>query len=160
MKNNRKKFYIALAIILSILILFVGILFANINGDKICKSTYVNNINIGRLTKKQASEKLNKIYNINEIKFKYNDKVFKLSPEKIEFYYEIDKTVNEAYSLNRSENFLEDLKKTIKSLTRQKNSINLSIKYNSNKLKSYIKNLAKDINVPMENAELKIEGYK
>ena len=42
MKNNRKKIYIALAIVLSILILFVGMLFININGDKICKSTYVN----------------------------------------------------------------------------------------------------------------------
>ena len=87
MKNNRKKIYIALAIILSILILFVGMLFININGDKICKNTYVNNVNIGKLTKKQASDKLNKIYNINEIKFNYDDKVFKLSPEKIEFYY-------------------------------------------------------------------------
>ena len=159
MKNSNKKIYIVLAIILSILLLFVGILFANINGDKICKNTYINNVNIGKLTKKQASDKLNKIYNIDKINFKYNDRVFKLSPEKIDFYYDIDKTVNEAYSLNRNGNFLEDLKKTIKSLIGQKNITNLSIKYNSNKFKSYMKDISKDIDISMENAELKIEGY-
>ena len=61
MKNINKKVWIVLGIILAILFIFIGTLAFIINGDKICKNTYVNEINIGELTKDEASEKLKNI---------------------------------------------------------------------------------------------------
>ena len=74
MKNINKKIWIVLGIILSVCFIFIGTLTVIINGDKICKNTYINDTNIGELTKEQASEKLKNIYNEDNIEFKYNDK--------------------------------------------------------------------------------------
>ena len=81
MKNINKKIGVVLGIILFIIFIFIGILSIIINGDKISKNTYINDINIGELTKNQANEKLQNIYSIEDIKFRYNDRVFILYPK-------------------------------------------------------------------------------
>ena len=91
MKNINKKIGVVLGIILFIIFIFIGILSIIINGDKISKNTYINDINIGELTKNQANEKLQNIYSIEDIKFKYNDRVFILYPKEIDFSYDIEK---------------------------------------------------------------------
>ena len=158
MKNINKKIYIALGIILFISIIGVGSLSVSINGKKICKNTYVNNINIGNLTKTQAIEKLESLYKLSNIEFKYNNNTFKLDPNKINFNYDIDKTVDNAFSINRNGTFIENIKKTISSFIGKKNIINLSINYNEENLKSYIDSLAKKINVSVKNATISIQG--
>ena len=42
MKNINKKIWIVLGIILSVCFIFIGTLTVIINGDKICKNTYIN----------------------------------------------------------------------------------------------------------------------
>ena len=126
MKNINKKIWIVLGIILSVCFIFIGTLTVIINGDKICKNTYINDTNIGELTKEQASEKLKNIYNEDNIEFKYNDKKFIVLAKEIDFYYDIDNTVEQAYGLNRnSPLILRDLF----SFLCLKNSFNLLIKY-------------------------------
>ena len=95
MKNINKKIWIVLGIILSVCFIFIGTLTVIINGDKICKNTYINDTNIGELTKEQASEKLKNIYNEDNIEFKYNDKKFIVLAKEIDFYYDIDNTVEQ-----------------------------------------------------------------
>lgn len=158
MKNISKKIGIVLGIILLNLFIFIGILAVIINGDKISKNTYINNINIGELTKAQASEKLKNIYNVEVIKFKYNDIEYTLSPKAIDFSYDIDKSVEQAYNLNRNGSFIDNLKKTINSFVGNKNIFKLSINYNKEKLNSYIEDLSKDINVSMKNASIEIKN--
>ena len=158
MKNINKKIWIVLGIILSVCFIFIGTLIVIINGDKICKNTYINDTNIGELTKEQASEKLKNIYNEDNIEFKYNDKKFIVLAKEIDFYYDIDNTVEQAYGLNRKGSFIDNLKITINSLRGYKNTLKLSINYNKDKLKSYIEGLSKDINVSMKNASIKIEN--
>ena len=85
MKNINKKIWIVLGIILSVCFIFIGTLTVIINGDKICKNTYINDTNIGELTKEQASEKLKNIYNEDNIEFKYNDKKFIVLAKKLIF---------------------------------------------------------------------------
>ena len=158
MKYINKKIWIVLGIILSVCFIFIGTLTVIINGDKICKNTYINDTNIGELTKEQASEKLKNIYNEDNIEFKYNDKKFIVLAKEIDFYYDIDNTVEQAYGLNRKGSFIDNLKITINSLRGYKNTLKLSINYNKDKLKSYIEGLSKDINVSMKNASIKIEN--
>ena len=122
------------------------------------QNTYINDTNIGELTKDQASKKLKNIYNEDDIEFKYNDKKFIISAKEIDFSYDIDKTVEQAYGLNRKGSFIDNLKITINSLIGDKNILKLYINYNKDKLKSYIESLSKDINVSMKNASIKIES--
>ena len=158
MKNINKKIGVVLGIILFIIFIFIGILSIIINGDKISKNTYINDINIGELTKNQANEKLQNIYSIEDIKFRYNDRVFILYPKEIDFSYDIEKTVEQAYNLNRNGSFIDNSKKTINSFMGEKNTLKLSITYNKDKLNSYIESLSKDINVSMKNASIKIQN--
>ncbi len=158
MKNINKKIWIVLGVILAICFIFVVTLAFIINEDKICKNTYINDTNIGELTKDQASKKLKNIYNEDDIEFKYNDKKFIISAKEIDFSYDIDKTVEQAYGLNRKGSFIDNLKITINSLIGDKNILKLYINYNKDKLKSYIESLSKDINVSMKNASIKIES--
>ena len=158
MKNSNKKIYILLGSILIFFFIFILIVFIIINGNKICKNTYINDINIGELTKIQAIEKIKNIYHVDDIEFKYNGKKFILSSKEIDFYYDIEKTVEEAYNLNRKGSFIENIKKTINSALGDKNTIELYINYSKDKLKLYIKYLAKDIDVYVKNASLSIEG--
>ena len=160
MKNINKKIWIVLGIILSVCFIFIGTLTVIINGDKICKNTYINDTNIGELTKEQASKKLKKVYNTENIEFKYNDKKFTILTKEIDFSYDIDKTVEQAYSLNREGSFIDNSKKTINSLMGDTNTIKLSISYNKDKLKSYIESLSKDINVSVKSAKISIENSK
>ena len=160
MKNINKKIWIVLGIILSVCFIFIGTLTVIINGDKICKNTYINDTNIGELTKEQASEKLKNIYNEDNIEFKYNDKKFIVLAKEIDFYYDIDNTVEQAYGLNRKGSFIDNLKITINSLRGYKNTLKLSINYNKDKLKSYIESLSKDINVSVKSAKISIENSK
>jgi len=158
MKNINKKMGIILGIILTLILVFMGVLASIINGDKICKNTYINDINIGKLTKEQAIEKLENMYSVDNIEFKYNDKKFILPSKEIDFYYNIDKTIEEAYNLNRNGSFIANLKQTISSIMGNKNIFKLSISYNKDKLKSYIEGIEKDINVSMQNATIDIKG--
>ena len=90
---------------------------------KIVKNTYIN-ANISNLTKTQAKLELEKIYNIDNLEFNYMDKSWKIDPKKIDLSYNIDKTIKDAYDLNRSGNFIENLTKTIKSNFGNKNKLN------------------------------------
>ena len=81
MKNINKKIWIVLGIILSVCFIFIGTLTVIINGDKICKNTYINDTNIGELTKEQASEKLKNFFYEDGVGQsegnKLNNKIFK-----------------------------------------------------------------------------------
>lgn len=158
MKNTNKKIGILLGIILVIFLLAIVSLSIIINGDKICKGTYVEDINIGNLTKTQAIEKLEALYKLDNIEFMYKDRKFKIEPNEINFNYDITKTVEDAYKINRKGTFIENLRQTISSLIGKKNIINLSVNYNKEKLKSYIKELSNEINIPMKNASINIQN--
>ena len=133
MKNINKKIWIVLGIILSVCFIFIGTLIV-INGDKICKNTYINDTNIGELTKEQASEKLKNIYNEDNIEFKYNDKKFIVLAKEIDFYYDIDNTVEQAYGLNRKGSFIDNLKITIEDIKILLNYLLTIIKISLNRI--------------------------
>ena len=134
MKNINKKIWIVLGIILSVCFIFIGTLTVIINWDKICKNTYINDTNIGELTKEQASEKLKNIYNEDNIEFKYNDKKFIVLAKEIDFYYDIDNTVEQAYGLNRKGSFIDNLKITLEDIKILLNYLLTIIKISLNRI--------------------------
>lgn len=158
MKNINKKIGIIIGVVFAALLVFMGAIGLVINGDKICKNTYINYINVGGLTKNEASEELKKIYKIDNLELKYENNKFEISPSDIELSYDIDSTVESAYNTNRNASFIENIKKTISSFMGEKNTFKLDVNYNKEKLKTYIEGLSKDIDVSMKNASINIEN--
>ena len=122
--GNKKRIYSLVGIVIAIILLFITTIGSQISGDKIVKNTYINNTNISNLTKTQAKLELEKIYNIDNLEFNYMDKSWKIDTKKIDLSYNIDKAIEDAYNLNRSGNFIENIAKTIKSNLGKKIKLN------------------------------------
>lgn len=158
MHKAKNNVYIAIGIIVATLILFIGIMYTQINGDKIAKNTYVGDTNIGNLTKDEAKSMLKDKLNIGAIKLSFNDKQWSLAPSEIEASYDVDETIERAYSFNRNNNILDSLSKTIKTNFGSINSIDMVVNYNEEKLKSKLEKIKSDIDIEVKNATLDISG--
>ncbi len=158
MGKNKKIIYSLIGIIIAIILLFTVTIGMQISGDKIVKNTYINNTNISKLTKSQAKLELEKIYNIDTLEINYMDKSWKIDLKKIDLSYNLDKTIKDAYDLNRSGNFIENLTKTIKSNFGNKNQVKLELNYNKEKLKNEIIEIAKNVDQDVEDASISING--
>lgn len=158
MNNQKRKIYTVIGVIFASILLFLGIMCAQISGDKIVKNTYIDDVNIGGLTKSEAIEKLDKNHNVDNIELSYKDKVWNIEPSTVDFSYNINETVENAYKLSRKGSFFENLYLTIKSNFNNKNILDFEVKYNEDKLKEEIENIAKGIDVEVENSTINISG--
>ena len=110
-KKSKKNKIILLSIIGVILVL--GIIFStifalfNINNEKIINGITISGVDISKLSKEEAKEK---IYNLFEDKkqkdlnLKYQDYENTLSPILLETEYNVDKAIDEAYIIGRKDN--------------------------------------------------------
>ena len=114
MKDVKKYVYAAAGVILLGIIVFIGFISFQINGNKILKNTYVNSISIGNMTREEAKDVLNKKYDIKQIYISYSDKLWKINSKDIDLKYSLDETINEALSINREDSMIDNIKKTIK----------------------------------------------
>lgn len=111
-KKKRKTIIFILAILLAIIVVVFSVIFAllNMNNVKITKGISVKNIDVSNLTLEEAKEKLENNLEkelIPELILKYNDEYsISLEPEQIEFKYNIENTLNEAYNIGRTDNIL------------------------------------------------------
>lgn len=154
-KINWDKFLIRSSIIILIslgvffvyLALFLGKIFPNI---------YINDIPLGRKTRKEALILIEDKYRLDKLNFYYKDKVFEINPDEFEMVIDKEETVNKAYSLGRNKDFLEDISEQIK-LWRAKETLGLEITYNSEILEEKIASIAAEIDVAAIPSEIYLE---
>lgn len=158
MSNMKKNVGIGLAIIVALIIIFFGAIAIEVNGEKIAQNMYVNETNIGGLTKEEAKQKLEDKFSLENIELVYDNKVWKLDAKDIDASYNIESTVEKAYDLNRKNNFLNNFNKTIQSHFGKKSDIVVELNYNKDKLENYLKTLSKEINVDVKDASINISG--
>lgn len=158
MNNKKRTIYTVTGIVLASILLFIGIMCVEINGDKIAKNTYINNVNIGGLTKTEAIEKLDKEFKAEEIELTYQDKAWKIEPSTVDFSYNTKESAENGYKITRNGNFFENLIETIKTKFSKENKLNIISEYNDKKLKLEIENIAKEIDVEVEDASISISG--
>ena len=109
-KNTKKNVLIASAVILIILVLLaLSVVFAimNINNNNIVKGVKIEGIDVSGLSREDAKSKIESIYQDKkgkEITLKYNDYETTLSPQLLEVNYDIDKGIEEAVSIGKSDN--------------------------------------------------------
>ena len=107
-KKRGKKIAILLSIII-ILALFFSTIFAlvNMNNQKMMSGVTIKGIDVSGLSKEEAKAKLQTIYSEKlekEIHLKYNEYESSLNPTLMEVNYDVDKAIEEAYKIGRTDN--------------------------------------------------------
>lgn len=154
--KNLKGINLAIVILSGILILTFGFGYMQINNDKIAKNTYVKDIDVGNLSKEDAKKKILSEYKIDTITFKYNDKAWSINPNDIDTNYDIDKTIDNAYKVNRNKNIFSNIVDTLKSTFGIKNYINVVVDCDEAKVTSELEKISEEVNVSMEDARLNV----
>ena len=111
LKNRKiKMFFIALVILFILLILGFSICFSllNMDSNNFTKGVKIRNIDVSELTLDEAREKINSSINselVPEIELKYGEEYkITLSPEQIEYKYNVEEALLKGYDVGRSGN--------------------------------------------------------
>ena len=158
MISNKKKAYIGLIALVIIIFGVFAFIITQTKSDKIMKNVYIDNINIGDMSKEESKEILEKHYQLNDILLFIDDKSWNIKPSEIELSYNIDDTVEKAYKTNKGNNITTNIIETIKSIFGSKTNINMEISYDKGKIENIVKKISEEINIEPKNANISING--
>lgn len=154
MKNTKKrKKWIILTIIISIILviaIFISTIFAlvNVGNEKIINGISISGIDVSGLSKQEAEEKLEIIYNEKkekEIDIKYAEYESSLNPTLMEVNYDVKKAIDEAYLIGKSENIFVNNYQILFTMISKKN-INVDMTLNEDVAKQSITDIG--VNLP------------
>lgn len=147
-ENLRKttKKHIIIPIILFILILIIVGLsyFYSLNNVKIAENTYINGVNVSSLSKNDAKAAIEQYLSENnnkEVTLKYQDFEYILNSDIFEFTPKIDKAVENAYNIGKSDNMFVDTYEYIVNKF-GKNEVELEFQYNNELLDEQINSVS------------------
>lgn len=151
LKNKKRRNYIiTCSVILFVIILLLSTIFAllNVNNSNIVSGIKIDEIDASKLSLDECKNILNDVTEkklMPEINLKYNDDYsIKLKPEEIEFKYDIEKAVSDAYEIGRDENIFKNNYSILFSALFG-NKIKLDYSYNENLLNDYIENINSEL---------------
>ena len=157
MLNRKAKIAIGIAVLL--IAGTAGFAAVKISSDKIAPNTVVNGIDLGGMTVEEAEKSITVFENEN-VYLKYNNKSYDIKLKDINFKYNIEKTAEDAYMVNRSGNIFSNMFGMIQSHFGKENEVNIAMYYNREKADEKIKEISKDIDKDAENATFKINAEK
>lgn len=149
-KNTKKKVLIASTVILIILVLLaLSVVFAimNINNNNIVKGVKIEGIDVSGLSREDAKNKIESIYQDKkekELTLKYNDYETTLSPQLLEVNYDIDKGIEEAVSIGKSDNIFINNFNIVKAML-GKNNIKIDMTINEDVAKQNIEEISANV---------------
>jgi len=165
--NKRKKITLSISALVIISIISMAVYSVSIKGitkewdNKIYPGVTVQDVNLGGMTKEEAKNKLTEIFNDaiekKKMPISIGDKQYELIYSDIIPKYDIDGTVEKAYSFGRDDGILEKYM-IIKNGDNKKNEITLDFSYNEEKLKEYEAKLQKEVTQTSKDASINIEG--
>lgn len=150
-ETKKRKWVIPIAIaIIMIIAIFCSTIFAivNINNEKIISGVSISGIDVSGLSKEEAKEKINNIYEEKkekEIGIQYQDYETTLNPTLMEVNYEIEKAVEEAYCLGKGDNIFINNYNILFTLIGKKN-VNVNMALNEDVAKQTIEDIG--VNLP------------
>ena len=147
--NKIKKLLFLVALVLILLLLMFSVLFslANINNKNILNNISINDIDISKMSKDEATQKITEIINkktTNSINFVYNDYQLKIDFKDLEVNYDIKKAINEAFMIGRNNNIFISNFEIIKTFFKDTN-INIDTTYNKDILHSIAENISSNL---------------
>ncbi len=151
-KKSKKKYIIIGGIVAFIIIIgiFISTIFAlvNINNSNMMAGVSIEGVEVSGLSKEEAKAKMETIYQEKkekEIPIKYEEYETTLNPTLMEVNYNIEKAVDEAYSIGRNENIFLSNYEILFSLIAKKN-VNVEMTLNEDATKQMIEDIG--VNLP------------
>lgn len=146
-----------------IFIIFIFIYGAGIfmiRGEKIQPNAYINNIDIGKLTKEEALAKIKGILepSIENVymSLKVGEKIWKLNYSDFDYTYDYMNAIEEAYHIGRGSSFFCNVKDAIATRVNGKN-ISMSFSYDTNHINTFLSTIAKEVNQKAIDATIKMK---
>ncbi len=164
-KSNKKKTIslICVALIFLLAIIFsTGFALFNINNTKIISGVKINGVEISKLSKEEAIQKLDEITNQKlegDILVKADDFEYGIKLSQIETSYNIEKAVEEAYNIGRNGNIFSNNNEIIKTMMSGKD-INLEYTYNEELLNKILDDMSSKVPNPVVESNYCIEDNK
>ena len=149
-------------VIYLLIILFIGAIALGMNNKdeskKIHENIIIENTHVGKMTKKDAINKLNEVYPLKDINIKYINKQWILKPNDIDLSYNIEKSVNEAFYYTRDESIWKNIRRKGKLNINKTYEIKLRATYDEAKLSDKLNEICKEINIDAVDASFHVES--
>ena len=125
-KTPKNKVILIVSCVLFICLLFFSTIFAmiNMNNEKIISGIRIEGINVSGLSKEEAKNKVNEIYNKKlktDVVLKYEDYETSINPELVGTKYDVDKSIDEAITFGKGGNIFANNYKILAALIVKKN---------------------------------------
>lgn len=127
------------------------------NEKKIHRNITIQNIDVGKLTEKQAINKLKSTYPLKDFIITYNKEKWIIKPESIDLNYHIEEMVKEAFNYTRSSSTIENIKRKSKLNLKKEHNIKLKATYDEIKLSKKLEVICNKINVDAVDATFRVE---
>ncbi|MBO6243214.1 MAG: VanW family protein [Clostridia bacterium] len=164
LEKKRKKWIkiVITSISIIIVLLLISTIFAiiNVDNEKIIEGVSISGIDVSRLTKKEATEKLEAVYNDKkekDIKLKYQDYEESLNPTLMEVNYEIEKAIDDALLIGRNGNIFTNNYEILFTLISHK-KIDLNMNLNEEVTKQSIDDIGVKLPGIVEESSYSVEG--
>ena len=151
-KKSKKKYIVIACIIAAVVVIGVllSTIFAlvNIENEKMISGISIEGIEVSGLTNEEAKAKVEAIYNQKkekEINIKYEDYESTLNPTLMEVEYNVDKAVETAYKIGRTENIFVNNYEILKTLIMKEN-VDVEMTLNEDVTKQNIQDIS--VNLP------------
>ena len=117
LNNNNNHLKIKIIVIVMVIVLIsalgfsTGFALANVNSEDIQDNITILGIDVSGLTKDEAKEKVNNMLKdrlVTDIILKHNEESYSFVPNEIQFQYDINTVVDEAYAVGRNGNIFEN----------------------------------------------------
>lgn len=153
---------LVISVLILLLVLFISIIFAitNMNNEKILSGVSIANVDVSGLDKKEATEKLGKMYDdkkTGDIKLKYQEYEATLNPTLMEVDYELEKAIDEACLLGKESNIFVNNYKILSVLLFKKN-IDVNMKINEDIEKQTIADIGVNLPGVVQESSHSVEG--
>ncbi len=124
---------------------------------KIYNNITIENIYVGKLTKKEAISMLKKTYPLSDFNINYGKKKWTIKPEDIELSFHIEERVDEAFNYTRSNNRWYNVKRKGALNINKLHNIKIIATYNEIKLSKELEKIYKNINIKAVDATFYVE---
>jgi len=136
--------YVILLVIIATSIFYVQ----RLQNGKIQTGIFIGGINVSDLTKEEATNTLNFALNENipeYINLKYNQNTYRITLADLMVNYDIENSVEEAYSIGRTKNIARDLSEYI-DLMNDTINIDYELKYDEKIMQQFLNQISSEIN--------------
>lgn len=162
--QNKKFFNIVIITIIIIFILVLSTIFAliNMNNNTIMSGIKIQNIDVSGLTREEAKEKLNVIYDEKlkkNITLEYQDYQLVINPSSLNITYDIEEAIDKAYEIGRNSNIFINNYNIIFALLGKEN-IKIDMSISEENLSKMIDGINSEIPEAMEEVNYYIEENK